>query len=221
MLYNLAKRGEIDPLNIDVVDVADKFLKELEMAKKLDLRIPAKVLLYAAILVRMKSEIIANEAISCEREDEEFTEEFNEFVSQDFISDEIESDEKIVKALITNRRAIRRFTTLDDLIRELKMAEKVQKRREKRKKSVKLSFDPFKIPHEEDLERIINVVRERIFKAMEKRDKIKMSEIEGVDLISKYISILHLAYRRIFEIHQEKIFESDIEIRRIKNAEEN
>lgn len=216
-MYNLARKGEIDPLNIDVVDVADRFLKEIELAERLDLRIPARVLLYAAILIRMKSEIIASEAMNAD--EDEVAESFDEFIIHDDFSAAIETD-SAVNALIATRRTIRRFTTLEDLVKELKMAEKVQKRREKRRKVEKIRFDPFEVPHEEDLERIIEIVREKVFEAMKGRDCVRLSEIRGMDLISKYISVLHLAYRKILDIHQEKIFESEIELRRVKYDKE-
>ncbi len=71
LLVDMAKQGKIDPWNIDVVEVADKFLLELERARKLDLRISGRVLLYAAILTRMKAEILAEEAVLCVSENEE------------------------------------------------------------------------------------------------------------------------------------------------------
>jgi len=106
---------------------------------------------------------------------------------------------------------VRRFTTLEDLIRELKAAEEVQRRRKKRKRKGKsVCSDPLEVPHEEDFERVVEVVKE-IIKRLGKRT-VKLSEIEGVDLVSKYLSVLHLAYRGFISLKQEKIFESEIEI---------
>lgn len=235
MLYNLAKRGEIDPLKIDVVDVADKFLKELEKAKKLDLRISARVLLYAAILIRMKSDIITSEAIGFgeeeELEEDEFQgyqehepyyeDEFDLFLSQDFLEDEIvdeaDIEDELIQVLVdSGRKRVRRYTTLEDLIKELESAEKVRKRRRRRKavRAERVEVDPLEVPHEEDLEESIERLRGILETMLKNRDFVRLSEISGMDLISKYISALHLAYRKIFDIYQERIFESEIEIRR-------
>ncbi|MBE8538540.1 segregation/condensation protein A [Geoglobus acetivorans] len=240
MLYNLARKGEIDPVNIDVVDVADKFLKELEKAKKLDLRISGRVLLYAAILVRMKSDIITTEAIGIQEEEAEndyegdFSEpvyvdydypedEFESYIAQDFIEEEIldESilEDELISALIdAGRKRVRRYTTLEDLIKELESAERVRKARRKRRvRKPEVQIDPLEVPHDEDLEESIEKLKTVIEEMMKNRDIVKLGEIAGFDLVSKYISILHLAFRRVFEIHQERIFETDIEIRRLND----
>ncbi|AIY90516.1 segregation/condensation protein A [Geoglobus acetivorans] len=240
MLYNLARKGEIDPVNIDVVDVADKFLRELEKAKKLDLRISGRVLLYAAILVRMKSDIITTEAIGIQEEESEddyegdFPEptyieydypedEFESYIAQDFIEEEIldESilEDELISALIdAGRKRVRRYTTLEDLIKELESAEKVRKARRKRRvRRPEAQIDPLEVPHDEDLEESIERLKTVIEEMMKNRDIVKLGEIAGFDLVSKYISVLHLAFRRVFEIHQERIFETDIEIRRLNN----
>ncbi|AKG91621.1 condensin subunit ScpA [Geoglobus ahangari] len=240
MLYNLAKKGEIDPLNIDVVEVADKFLEELENARKLDLRISGRVLLYAAILVRMKSDIITSEAVGMtEAEEEEpemdyeygfdaydyepyYEDEFEDFLSQDFIQDDDVLEDELISALIeAGRKRVRRYTTLEDLIRELESAERVRKRRRRRRRAEREPLvDPMEVPHDENLEETIERVREVLVSMMKNRDMVRLGEIAGFDLVSKYISVLHLAFRRVFEIHQERIFESDIEIRRLNDEGE-
>lgn len=240
MLYNLARKGEIDPLNIDVVEVADKFLEELEKARKLDLRISGRVLLYAAILVRMKSDIITSEAVgmSGETEEEEMPEidyeygydtfaeygpdygdEFEDYLSQEFLQDDELLEDELISALIdAGRKRVRRYTTLEDLIRELETAEKVRKRRRRRRRAEREPVvDPMEVPHDENLEETIERVRETVLGMMKNRDIVRLGEIAGFDLVSKYISVLHLAFRRVFEIYQERIFESDIEIRRLND----
>ena len=52
----LAKRGEIDPWDIDIAKATEKFLQYIDSLEKRDLRIPARTLLYASILLRMKSD---------------------------------------------------------------------------------------------------------------------------------------------------------------------
>ncbi len=237
MLYNLAKKGEIDPLNIDVVEVADKFLEELERAKRLDLRISGRVLLYAAILVRMKSDIVTGEALGVleeddeedvgyyqEMEDQTYSPEFEEYLSYDFLVDDesdILEDDLISALVIAGRKRVRRYTTLDDLIRELESAERVRKRRRRRRPEREVLIDPMEVPHDEDLEDTIEKVGEKVRLLMKNRDVVRLGEIAGFDLISKYVSVLHLAFRRVFELYQERIFESEIEIRRIRDEGEN
>src|SRR5512137_3170989 len=56
ILVGLAERGEIDPWNIDIIEVTDRFLNELERRRELNLQLSGRTLFYAATLLRMKSE---------------------------------------------------------------------------------------------------------------------------------------------------------------------
>ncbi|RDI73025.1 segregation/condensation protein A [Halopelagius longus] len=55
LLVQLAEEGEIDPWDIDVVDVTDAFLDRLDST---DLRTSGRALFYAAVLLRMKSDAL-------------------------------------------------------------------------------------------------------------------------------------------------------------------
>ncbi len=56
ILVRMAERGEIDPWNINIIEVTDKFLSELERCRQLNLQISGRTLFFAATLLRMKSE---------------------------------------------------------------------------------------------------------------------------------------------------------------------
>jgi len=56
ILVGLAERGEIDPWNINIIEVTDRFLSELERRRELNLKLSGRTLFYAATLLRMKSE---------------------------------------------------------------------------------------------------------------------------------------------------------------------
>ncbi len=175
----MAKRGEIDPWNIDVVDVTDRFLKRIEDAKKLDLRVSGRVLLYAAILVRMKAEAITLEALGGDEEEELEMYDYDSFYFLDepleFPEevDEEELDEVILEALTSMRRRVRKITTLKDLIDELRRAEEVERRRRRRRRRERqeeVGIDAaLRVPHEESLEEMIARVEREVFEALRKR----------------------------------------------------
>jgi len=217
----MVKKGEISPWNVDVVELADKFLKKLEEAQQFDLRVSGRVLLYAAILVRMKAEIITAESLGHEEElipdevDFEAFEAFDEYEKE-------EDKEDIIEALITPRKKVKRFTPLKDLIKELKRAEEVEKRRVRRKREIKHEKDfdkTLKIPHEESMEEAIAMVENVLNKLFKRKNVLYFSEIvKGMkinEVVSYYLSILHLAYRRKVEVYQEELYK-DIEIRGYK-----
>ena len=58
LLVNLAEEGEIDPWDIDVVTVTDKYLDRLDEA---DLRTSGRALFYASVLLRMKGDALLSE----------------------------------------------------------------------------------------------------------------------------------------------------------------
>ncbi len=55
-LSALLNAGEIDPWNINIIEVTDRFLTELERRRQLNLQVSGRTLFYAATLLRMKSE---------------------------------------------------------------------------------------------------------------------------------------------------------------------
>ena len=243
ILVGMVRRGELDPWNVDVVEIADKFLRRLEEARKLDLRVSGRVLLYAAILVRMKADVLATEAVSYSEEsdepeilDEEFLiDDFESGIPPDFLDYDFESsselspelpepsfdeveDEILAALLSTPVRKARRYTTLKDLIEELRRAEEVQKRRRRKRREVE-EIPPdrtMETPHEEDIEETIIRVESELLSILAKRRPVYFSSVvRGKDtgeVVSYYISILHLSFRKKLSINQERIFESDIEI---------
>lgn len=200
----MAKRGEIDPWNIDVIDVTDKFLKKIEEAKKLDLRISGRVLLYAAILVRMKADAIAPQPLA--EEDFEIIDWSEE--------DEQEIDDLLIEeALRAQRRRIRKISTLGDLIRELRRAEAIERRRRKRRKRMDFEYVT-SIPHEENLEQEIAELENLIKKLLQKKKFVTLFSIADSreKVIRFYLPLLYLVKRKKFLIEQ-KEFYGDIEIK--------
>ncbi len=230
ILVEMVKRGETDPWNIDVVEVADKFLQELEKAKKLDLRISGRVLLYAAILLRIKAEALTNEVLKTDEELVPDEVDFGEFFCAEDSAgiEHVEEDNKVVEDevisyLLTPHRKIRRFTTLKDLIDELKRAEEVHRRKKRRKKREERSEVKaiLETPHEENIEDTIAIVEEELKKLFSREHVLYFWEVvkgkNREDILSYYLSVLHLAFRQKLEVEQKRIYEDDIEMRLVRN----
>jgi segregation and condensation protein A len=56
ILVDMARAGELDPWNVDIVAVADAYLMAVNQMQANDLKVTGKTLLYLAVLLRMKSE---------------------------------------------------------------------------------------------------------------------------------------------------------------------
>ena len=55
ILYNLVKKEGMDPWDVNVSQLAQKFLKTVKEMQETDFRLSGKVVLAAAILLKMKS----------------------------------------------------------------------------------------------------------------------------------------------------------------------
>jgi len=209
ILVQLAKRGEIDPWNIDIVEVTDKFLRMVEEMEVMDLRISGRTLHYAAILLRMKSEYLVEDDIdNDEIEDED-----------DFFDDFNVNDYSMPHPPI--RRKSTRPVTLNELIEELNKAEMVSDKRRIRKENMVrrrvniTTEDVMEMAHDENIESSMVLVRELLDDMFKNKDIISFSDLLGVspDKVITFISLLFLANRRDIWLEQEALF-GELYIRR-------
>jgi len=59
ILIDLVKKNELDPWDIDIALLVDKYLETIKKIKLLDLRVPANIMLASALLVRLKSDMLS------------------------------------------------------------------------------------------------------------------------------------------------------------------
>jgi segregation and condensation protein A len=201
ILVNLAKNGEIDPWNIDIVKLTDKFLKHVEELEKMDLRVSGRTLLYAAILLRMKSNALV-----------EVDEPPGEIM--DYESDNFEISDYPIPAMPL-RRSSNRPVTLEELLSELKKAEAIEKRRfdrvknktEERRTTIE---EVLSIAHEEDIESRVGKMRNLLNELFEKQKYIKFSDISSpldrTGMVMAYLAILFLATKKEIWLEQEELF---------------
>ncbi|MDD4137590.1 MAG: ScpA family protein [Methanoregula sp.] len=137
ILVGLAERGEIDPWNINIIEVTDRFLSELERKRELNLQISGRTLFYAATLVRMKSEqlviIEAPEDEGAGDGDDLFGNEFGGGTEDDIDYGSrlgpIERLENEIQRRLDRKNMRKSPITLFELISELKNIEKEDRRR--------------------------------------------------------------------------------------------
>jgi segregation and condensation protein A len=83
LLIDLAQRGELDPWDVNVVEVFDRFLNELSYSDSQDLATSGQAFLYASMLILLKAESLAglNSAEEVVEEAFEFLDDDMEFVN--------------------------------------------------------------------------------------------------------------------------------------------
>ncbi len=202
ILVNLVREGEINPWNIDIVEITDKFLHHIDKLERMDLRISGRTLHYAAILLRMKSNILVEEPVI---EDDSWIDDTDFFDVDDY---------PVPKPPV--RRYSQRSVTLDELILELEKAEVVERRKTIRKKAretIELARPTIEqvlnVAHEEDIEGRVDTMRETLSSILEDRTYITLSELLSGDRSNKlmtYISLLFLATNKEIWLEQEELF---------------
>jgi len=204
ILMNLAKDGAINPWDIDIVTVTDMFLERIEVMQIMDLRISGRTLLYASILLRMKST-----GIVMEEEEEDC------FEMMDNELDFYEPDEYPVPKLPIRRRATRPVT-LHELIVELRKAEKVETRRKDRgvyrkleERSAVTTDDVLGIAHEEDILGRVRDMAALLKESFTEHEFVQLSDLMTDDRsenIMTYVSLLFLATEKQVWLAQEELF---------------
>ncbi|EMA70231.1 chromosome segregation and condensation protein ScpA [Halorubrum aidingense JCM 13560] len=125
LLVQLAEEGEIEPWDIDIVQVTDAFLSRLD---ETDLRTTGRALFYASVLLRMKSDgMLADDDDDDEEPEPEPWEVAMEGGADDPAAEGFDPVDKLEAEM--DRRLDRKSTrgspeTLDELVRELREAER-------------------------------------------------------------------------------------------------
>lgn len=209
ILVELAKDGKIDPWDIDVVQLTDNFLRRIEELQKMDLRISSRTLLYSAILLRMKSSVIMGPE----------EEEAEDFDSGFFDDEELPEPDKFPVPKLPVRRLSTRPVTLNELIVELKKAEKSLSR--KNEKRAHLAAEEHDIPdaplatgdvlgiaHDEAISSRLALIWGRLVELFMKQPVVEFSALTHMseDRIMDYLSLLFLASSRKIWLFQEELF---------------
>ena len=194
VLVELAKRGELDPWDIDIVKTTEKFLEYIDSLERRDLRIPARTLLYASILLRMKSDSMeGGEEVASALEPED------EWIEEEKI-DQLPSPPV--------RRHTMRPVTLEELISELKKAEMVGSRKAMRERwpespTEKTLLD---LSHEEGIEEHIKALEPILDDMLDSSEKVSFEDVRGKEAVINYISLLFMAQRKQVWLEQEEFF---------------
>ncbi len=213
ILVDMASRGEIDPWNIDIVDVTDKFLKRLEELKQLELRISGRTLFYASILLRMKSEVLLeDEPNGHDAEYDYFNDPGFAILDPTF---EYSGIAPVMRIEPRIRRKSKRPVILDELIEELGKAEVVGERRAVRKREreniAPLDIDEIlDIIHEEDITKKTVRIEELLADMFKTCERVFFDDMlvdrARKTVISTYIPLLFLANNGSINLEQEEIF---------------
>ncbi|MDR5656806.1 ScpA family protein [Halodesulfurarchaeum sp. HSR-GB] len=125
VLVGLAERGEIDPWDIDIIQVTDAFLAAIDEA---EIRTSGRALFYASVLLRMKSDELFVEDEDPEPDEPERVDPFAGDTPLDGpetgVGDPIDQLEAEMDRRLERQSARGTPETLDELVHELREAER-------------------------------------------------------------------------------------------------
>ncbi|HJJ31063.1 MAG TPA: segregation/condensation protein A [Methanocorpusculum sp.] len=216
ILVKMVKDGLVDPWNIDIADLTDKFLTELEARREMNLRVSGLTIFYLSVLLRLKAEVL----------DEPVPEEEEELPYEEYEDDEdggrafgqIEMLDREIDRRIKRKDVRKRHTNLYELIKQLRLAEKSERRRQRRQKLIDSEDELFApdteevvgIAHDENYEELAEQIYEFVARNPEAHDTgVSLLEICAAfhwPIYLVYLPCLFLVQSGRVDMEQEELF---------------
>ncbi len=239
ILVDLARSGKIDPWNIDIVDLYDKYMQRLSELNIKDLKSVGRALLFTSILLRLKSNIIEGITLDdLETNEDEFFD--DDGFEADYEPEQLQlpssnviSFDEVLQRRTSVRLNRNRNVTLKDLIRHLEFYEQLEKKQslkntlERQKRRVRdysklKAKDILNLAHDEYIETIVEKMRQNLEQIFKKEEKIELRELTllGFDKSSAYIAVLFLMVKEDVDIIQDDFYGKLYVTRAQKSLEE-
>ncbi len=210
IIYDLINTEQLNPWDINIIVLTEKYLEKVTKIEETDFFVSSKVLLAAALLLRIKSEILLNEYI---KSIDEIL--FGKKEKKKHVLERIELEGEIPELI--PRSPIPRFkkVTLKELIESLNKAITTENRRIKKEIINKnaLREISFSIPKRKfNVKNKIKEIYENLFSHLkkEKRKKISFTNFIGKnkeDRIIAFLPLLHLETQKKIWLEQENHFD--------------
>jgi segregation and condensation protein A len=206
MLLDLVATKQLDPWNIDIIQVTEGYLERIKTLEMHDLRIPANLILAAAILLRFKSAALR------------FEEETQVVEEQTYVGEETGAEVIPVLELKT-RIPPTRMVTLDELLVAMEKVFDEQKHREEKAQKIEIpAVINIQLP-EFNMEKKMEDVYNKVVGGL---DSEGLATFTGIlddktpyGVIMTLLPLLHLVQDRRLSIFQEQFF-GEIFIRKLE-----
>lgn len=230
ILVKMAEQGEIDPKNVDIIDVTDRFLKAIAAAPKENLRQSGRILFHASVLLRMKAEALLAAATA---ELDSGSDDFLDFdedgapIIYDSLNQPVARQitlQDLERALVrraNNRQNRQRKVTLQQLIDALKEAERIEKERLEKKPRARIDLsgqidvndvdDILELAHDEDIEVTIARVEKLLEETINSGDYITLLQLIQLlgpksDWVDAFLAILFLSNAGKITLEQQEFY---------------
>ncbi len=183
IVLKLVINGEIDPWNVDIVELADKYINEIKRLDIPDFKTASKIISTAVLLLKMKANALG-----------------------------LDTDNNKKRATKKRLMGIKRFYTIEEIahiLREfatppIQIRENKRKKKKSSKRKTK-SDKSIELPplFKATLEEAIEFLKEELSKL---DSVISFKELEYPDKMQSFVALLFLNYEKVINLYQEKPF---------------
>lgn len=181
ILIDLVESEKMDPWNIDVIILCEKYLKKISELEGNNLRVPANAILACAILVKTKSKYLKISSLQEEDEKVELTQEQKDLMLA------------TIPDLMSERMSREGRITLDELV--MSIEDIIQRTNPKKNSSrnipkIEINFDSISI--EEKLDGVFDLIKQKVDSQgiVLFKDLVDSDEVDG--LVDIFLPILFL-----------------------------
>ena len=228
ILVDMAEHGEIDPWDVDLEIVTEKFLNKISSSITNNLKEAGKIIFFASTLLRMKSDILsmkASQALMVGQDDLDddllLEEELASFDTREVKFTEL--DRAIIRKSVSKKQRYRKIS-LDDLLTALKDAQKEEEKRETKRLELAQfasladmdvfiepeieSDDLLELTHAENVEEAIEKSRAYLAEYLVNGHGVKFSNLCKFlrSWSNAFLSILFLAHENKVKIIQQEFY---------------
>ncbi len=210
IIYDLVKSEELDPWNVDISHLAQRYIETVRSLQEHNFFISGKMLLASSILLRIKTHKLVDEHL-VDFDNQLFPPE------EDLLSDAEEeikynAHQDYPPLLIKTPQPRKRQLTIKDLMKALEQAIEVEERRKiKRIMSARVIREAVLPQKKIDITQLIASVYDRIKSWFGKKPNLTFTELvnseKKEDKIMTFIPLLYLTNQQKIDLQQEKAFE--------------
>jgi segregation and condensation protein A len=207
IIYDLIKSEQLDPWNIDLVLLTQRYLEKIKDLEEASFHVSSKILLAAAILLRIKSEMLLSRYIKS-LDDILFPQ--PDKIKPEFTFNLDDVSDLLPKSPLPRMRKV----TLDELMSALNRAMTTEHRRIKKEVQIRHAltrFDNYLPKQRVNVQERIKMTYDKIisFFGLKKPEKMTYSELAGTkeEKLNSFMPVLYLDNQQRIMLEQLKHFD--------------
>ena len=222
ILVQLAEKGDIDPWDIDILEVTDKYLAALDKSPRENLLNAGRAIFFASVLLRLKSDIllnISNETLLASQQAENFFPEDDLLDADNEVRLDLSKLESFIVRSSLSKQQRKRKISLGDLIFALQQAEEEEERRALRAKmradraftivAPETPDEILEIAHEEDIDEVVEKIEAIIQEHLTEEKPITLTFLSEIlnNKSKPFVALLFLAHSQKIVLEQKDMYD--------------